>query len=113
MSRSFTKLATTTASTKRPPALSAGKRGAPATYLTGLQCTPVDPVAMEFRSRDTTAAPYVARQTFLQSGPDILKGDLLVVGTVSYAIRAVEPWSWPPDGDEYLRLELEEVTGAH
>lgn len=112
MSRSFTKMATVTASTKRPPAMADGKRGAPVPYLTGLPCTPIDPVTSELQRQAVTEAPYVARQTFLQSGPDIRQGDLLVVGSTSYAIRAVEPWYWPGDATNYLRLELEEVTGA-
>jgi hypothetical protein len=61
----FRRMATKSASTKRPPALSDGKRGAPATNLTGLKCTPLDPVSPEIQKRIALDTPMELLQTFL------------------------------------------------
>lgn len=62
---SFRRLATVTASTKRPPAVVSGKRGTPTTLLTGLKCTPLDPVDPEVRQRLGLNTPHELLQTFL------------------------------------------------
>lgn len=64
-SRTFARLATVTASTKRSPAVVGGKRGAPALNLTGLKCTPLDPVDAETRQRLGLDTPHELKQTFL------------------------------------------------
>jgi hypothetical protein len=66
----FTRMATKTASTKRPPALSAGKRGVAATNLTGLTCTPLDPVAPEVRQRLALNTPHELLETFVSDGSE-------------------------------------------
>ena len=65
---SFRRMAIETASTKRPPALSDGKRGAAATKLTGLRCTPLDPVSAEIRKRVALDTPMELLQTFITDG---------------------------------------------
>lgn len=107
MSRAFAKMATVACSTKRPPAFSGTKRGDPTTSLTGLYCTPLDPIDAELRNMPVLESPYEALQTFLQGNPDINEGDRLVVGSAEYAIRAVEDWVWR--SDTYRRLILEEI----
>jgi hypothetical protein len=67
---SFQRMMTKTASTKRPPALSAGKRGTPATNLTGLTCTPLDPVAPEVRQRLALNTPHELLETFVGDGSE-------------------------------------------
>lgn len=64
----FRRMANVAASTKRPPALSAGKRSAPATKLTGLKCTPLDPVSSEIQKRVALDTPRELLQTFLTDG---------------------------------------------
>ena len=108
MSQALRRLATLTASTKRTPALSSGKRGAPVAYLSGLLCTPLDPVDPETRQRLQLDTPHELKQTFVRGMVDIVEGDLLVVAAVEYPVRAVAEWAASTrGGDAYLHLTLE------
>ena len=107
-SASFSLMATVTASTKRPPDVSGGKRSAPATNVASLSCLPLDPVDSEIRERLGLESPMELLQTFVQGGLDIVEGDILCVGTSEYDIRAVGDWTWPADSADYLHLILEE-----
>jgi hypothetical protein len=49
---------TVTASTKRAPVISGGKRGAPATKVVSLTCTPLDPLETELRQRLALSTPH-------------------------------------------------------
>ena len=107
----FSRMATVTASTKRAPAVSGGKRGAPTTNLTGLKVTPLDPVDPELRQRLALDTPHELLQTFVEkvdgSSMDIREGDILVVGTTEYPIRAVAEWVYR--NGVYLQLILEDL----
>lgn len=70
--RSFLKLATVTASTKRSPAIASGKRGSPATNLTGLKCLPLDPVSPEIQRRLGLDTPNELLQTYVSNGTGLL-----------------------------------------
>jgi hypothetical protein len=70
--KSFLKLATVTASTKRSPAIASGKRGSPATNLTGLSCFPFDPVQPELARRLALDTPHELLQTYLSDGTGFL-----------------------------------------
>ena len=59
-------------STKRPPSLSSGKRGVPAEKLTGLTCTPLDPVMPEVRQRLALNTPHELLETFVSNGSEYL-----------------------------------------
>lgn len=72
----FRRMATKTASTKRAPAISSGKRGDATTKLTNLKCTPLDPVSAEIQKRIALDTPMELLQTFLTDGSGFL---LLVV----------------------------------
>lgn len=61
----FKRMANVKASTKRPPAVVAGKRGAAITKLTGLKCTPLDPVSPEIQKRVALDTPMELLQTFI------------------------------------------------
>lgn len=63
--RTFQTYTTVDATTKRSPAVSSGKRGAPVANLTGLKCTPLDPVDAETRRRLGLETPHELKQTFL------------------------------------------------
>lgn len=104
---SFSLLATVSCSTKRAPDLSGGKRGTPATNLSGLSCTPLDPVDPELRARLELDTPHTLLETFLEGTNDIETGDVLVVSSVEYPIRAVEDWTWRDT--RYQRLILENL----
>lgn len=61
-SRGFTRRATISATTKRT------KKGEPTAHLTGLTCTPLDPVDPETRRRLALETPHELLQTFLADG---------------------------------------------
>jgi hypothetical protein len=107
---SLSYLATVTASTKRSPAMAGGKVGAPAAYLGGVKCTPLDPVDPELRQRMQLETAHELVQTFVVGALDIITGDILVVGSVEYPIRAVANWAASTrGGDAYLHLILEDL----
>lgn len=107
---SISKLATVTATTKRSPAIASGKRGAPAANLTGVSCTPLDPVDPELRERIALETPHELLQTFVVGSLDIDEGDLLVVSSVEYPIRAVAEWAADTSGSgAYMHLILEDL----
>lgn len=61
----FRHMANLKCSTKRVPAISGGKRGAPAAKLTGLKCTPLDPYAPDLQEREALKTPHEILQTFV------------------------------------------------
>lgn len=56
------------ASTKRYPAMSSGKRGAPVANLTGLRSTPLDPFTPDLARREALDTPHTLLQTFVDGG---------------------------------------------
>lgn len=98
---------TVTASTKRAPALSSGRRGAPVAHVTSLKCTPLDPVDPEMRQRLALNTPHELLQTFVKDEYDIAEGDVLVVAAIDYPIRSCAEWDWR--GVTYRRLILEDL----
>lgn len=107
---SFAELATVSASTKRSPAASGVKVGAAAENLTGLSCTPLDPVDPELRQKLQLKTSFRLYETFIDGSHDIKLGDWLVVGDDEYPIRVVEDWTWR--GSAYLHLIVEEKKAA-
>jgi hypothetical protein len=105
-SASFARLATVTASTKRAT-LSSGKRAAPAAYLTGVSCLPLDPVDQALQQRLQLDTPHEVLQTFVDAGLDILAGDILVVSSTEYPIKWVGEWTF--GSSEYLHLVVEDL----
>jgi hypothetical protein len=108
-SKSFSLRASTTASTKRPPAVSSGKRGTPETNIANLSCYPLAPAMPELVDRLGLNAQGVYWETFTQGGLDIVNGDYLVIGTTEYPVRAAASWPWPPGGGDRLHLVVEEI----
>lgn len=119
----FGDMATTTASTKRAGAVTAGKRAAPVTNLTGVKILPIMPIntmrdAVQLRPGVEGQAielleTYVEYQAHTDSGvavtqiPDIKEGDILVVGSTEYEVRFVS--GWPATNlTGFLRISLEE-----
>lgn len=106
-----------TASTKRAPAISGGKRGDPTTNLTGLSVTPLDPVEPELTERLNMRTQGELLQTFVENTAaetlDILEGDWLTFGGKDYPIRSCAEWVWPASvgGDVFLHLILEDLKG--
>ena len=100
----MTRFLTVTASTKRAPALSSGKRGAPTTNVANLLCTPLDPVDAELRKRLALETPHELLQTFTNE-TDIEEGDILTVSSVDYPIRSCGEWVWRSTTFRHLVLE--------
>ena len=66
--RAMRRFLTVTASTKRQPAISGGKRGLAETYLVAIPCTPLDPVDPELMKRMALDTPHEVLQTFVDGG---------------------------------------------
>jgi hypothetical protein len=113
MSLSFQRMATVAFSTKRQPAITGGKRGAPALHLVGdhLRCTPLDPADPggkgEFVARLITEATTQLLETMVDAELDIRAGDLLVARGREYPIKACGRWEWR--GSEFLYLIVEDL----
>lgn len=105
-------LATATASVKRATIV-AGKRGAPATVLTGLRCTPLYPAdagaVNNLLLRLKSETPYRILETFVLGRPDIQGGDLLVLDGDEYTVRAVAEWTMPGASRQFTHLMVEEL----
>lgn len=108
-SKSFARAANVTASTKRPPSISGGKRGAPATNISSLSCTPLDPINPELRQRLALETPHELLQTFVDTALDIKEGDILVVSDTEYPIRAVGDWAAAASMPAYKWLVIEDL----
>ena len=110
--KTFTLMASTTASTKRRAVADGNELfQAPAASISSLSCTPIDALDPEIAIHaGLTGVPFTAFQTFVQSGLDIVAGDVLVVGSQEYYIRSIEPYEWTPDSNAvYMRLVLEKA----
>lgn len=77
--------------------------------LTGLYCTPPAPVDGETVTRLMIDTPTKTWEVHLQDDPDIKQGDRLVIGSVKYNIKYVEPFKWLPNSDTRLRLIIEDL----
>lgn len=102
------RLATEVVSFKRPPVTVGGKRGTPTVFLTGVQCTPLDPVDPEIRFRLGVETPHEILQTFVMSNVDVVAGDILVVvGGTEYPVKSVGEWKW--QNTMFLHLYVEDL----
>ena len=106
MSTAFRHHATLSASTRRAT-VSGGKRTSPIANLTGIVCTPLDVVEDEVARRAGLETPHRLLQTFVDAGLDVRAGDLLVVGSEAYPVRAAAAWEWR--GASFLHLIVEEL----
>ena len=66
--RAMQRMCTKTATTKRSPAVSGGKRGVPVTKLFDLRCTPLDPLTAELAQRVGLDTPHELLQTYVDGG---------------------------------------------
>jgi len=107
-------LCTVTASTKRNPAPVAGRIGAPVTSLSSLAVTPLWPAGAETvrtldlnSPREFKECYHVPMTTTL---PDVLEGDILVVGETDYPVHYVGEWT--DDNIPCLHIVVQEVKGG-
>lgn len=98
---------TITASTKRNPAASGGKIGAPATNLASLDLAyaplPLSPDLVEKYRLNSARKNY---KTGAFGNPDVKDGDQLTTGGVTYIVRGSDKVTGPV---AFLNLILEEV----
>ncbi|MDY7078014.1 MAG: hypothetical protein SXV54_13950 [Chloroflexota bacterium] len=106
---SFDVLATVTASTKRQGAVSGGLSGDMVENIASLNCLPLDPVTPEVAQTMGIEAFAEVLQTMTKGGLDILEGDLFIVGSTEYKVRAVGEWYWRPSADNTALILLEEI----
>lgn len=108
-------LATVTASTKRAPAPSSDRIGSPVAHLASLSITPLQSIEPELALELNIRDPREAKKThvFAISGslPDVEEGDILVISSTEYTIRAVAEFNDDlgrfEDGS-YARLIIEQ-----
>jgi hypothetical protein len=108
VSLSFGRLLVATASTKRNPAITGGKRGEPVAHLASVTCTRLYPVDAETQQRLTIESPYTTWVVFADGEPDVEAGDRWVQDGKEFAVKFVEQWPWPVDDKNYRRLVVEE-----
>ena len=110
---SLASLATVTAGTKRSVVASTGKRPAPATYLSGLACTPLTPAdpmrAGQLMQRLRLETPLALLETIVIGKPDIVQGDVLTVGGEEYVVRGVGAWTPPASMGSFTTLMVEDL----
>lgn len=66
--RAMHRLLKVEASTKRSPAVTAGKRGTPVVNLAGIYCTPLDPLTADLAQRVGLDTPHELLQTYADGG---------------------------------------------
>jgi hypothetical protein len=76
ISRSFNRRATVSCSTKRRPTAVGAKQAVPTAKLSGLKCTPLDPVNPNLSMTPITDTPVKLLQTFITDGTDFVQLEL-------------------------------------
>lgn len=108
-SMTMRRVARVTATTKRA-VVTGQKRAAATTYLTGLSITPLQPVDPELRATLDLNTPHELLRTTINDAPDVLPGDVLVVGSAEYPIRSVAEWPAVSSGaGAHLDLIVEDL----
>ena len=104
---SFDKLAVVTASTKRSAGIVDGLETGYVESIASLKCLPLDPIDPDLKLGIEGLGWRETLQTATQGDLDIVEGDLFVVGSAEYPVRAVAEWTWK--GSEYKIAYLEQV----
>lgn len=104
----FARVAKQAATTKRAALSSAGVSTGHAIKLIGIWCLPLMPVDAETRNRPELRTFHEVKETFVESGLDIIEGDMLTISGADYPVRAAEEWPWR-NGETYLRLIVEQL----
>lgn len=116
ISGSFAKLTTVTATTQRMGAVAGGLSGDMADSVEDFKCTPLDPFSLGGPTKAGDVFKTVGLEafaelliTFCEGGLDILEGDTLITGGITYSVRAVGQWMWRPTAANTLAILLEET----
>jgi len=111
-STTFARVASVTASTKRPPAISGGKAGVPVTNLSSIKCTrPVTPSnAHELEQTYQLGTLSTVKVCYVQDNLDIKTGDTLVIASGAFAgefpIKYVGLYGFGDDVRKELTIEV-------
>lgn len=81
------------------------------TVASGIACSPIDPAGREWTQAYPIEKQYLIRQSFTKYAA-FSDGDYLVSGGVTYAVKAVHPWSAQGSLDIYYHLILEQQSGS-
>lgn len=108
--------ATVTASTKRSPAVSGGKVGAPVTNLASVLVVPLLPLNSALVEEAQLKNPREHKLTYAFANssntlPDIAEGDILVISSVEYLINYVKEYERPTEGS-YLEIIVQKRVVA-
>ena len=108
----FTRMATVTASTKRPPSFSGNKAGVPVTNLASISVTrPVTPSTVrELEQSLNLDTLTTVKVCYAQDNLDIKTGDILVIASGAFAgtfpIRIVNMYGFGQDVRKELVIEV-------
>lgn len=89
MTRSFRAQMVALANTKRAQSLAGGQRTVPQPYLSNIPCVPLTP-----RGVEAGIDSHEGLETFLPGGTDVVRGDLLVIGGITYSVTEADAWPW-------------------
>lgn len=106
---SFARMASTTATTKRNPAKSSSKIGVPVSNLTAFAILPPMPVSQQISEYYRLESPRESYVTYTQAATDVLEGDVLTTGGLSYRVIAAAPW---PTDRAYLEIVMTLAKGT-
>lgn len=111
-SNTFARVATVTASTKRPPVIAGGKAGVPVTNISFLKCTrPVTPSnSRELEQTFQLSTLVTVKVVYVQDNLDIKTGDTLVISSGDFSgefpIRNVASYPFGSDIRKELTIEV-------
>lgn len=105
MSLSFARQLQVTAYTKRPPAVTSGRRGEAEMFLADVPVARLVPVSTQTQQRLALETPINVFETFCDASFDVKAGDSLVVDEIAYAVRDAAEWPWRI-GSSAGRLQL-------
>jgi len=105
----FNYAATEKANVLRSPAMAAGKVGVPVLHLSNIPILPLMPVTPEILELYELSSPREKYVTYVQNSVDIQEGDVLVVDSLQFLVKAVGPWL---DPRPYLEIVIELVVGT-
>lgn len=89
MSTAFSVMAIVSCNILKPPSMAQGKRGDPESFLTNISCTPIDPVANDFKLEPPLDVPTKLFTTTLETSSVLKNGYILQQGSDSYVIHNV------------------------
>lgn len=105
---SFSRLATTTATTKRS-VKTGTKFGDPVAHLSEIACLPVMPVDIEVAATLNVEAPFELMETYVDTAYDIVDGDLMTIDGIEYRVSAVGDWPFAYTSTAFKAIVLQEV----